>query len=257
MDENQYVYNDEFFNYINDFSKKSALEVITNIKALLNISSVLDVGCGQGAWLKIWQDLGVTEIKGIDGNYVDKNNLLIDNADFIAHDLSKEFNLNQKFDLVTSFEVAEHITDTAADIFISSLISHGDIILFSAAVPGQGGEGHVNEQDYPYWIKKFNSLGYSAYDALRPKIINNNNIAFWYRYNTFLFVKDNADINLDKDILKSKINNLNHIMDYSPLVFKIRKSILKRLPYSTIQKLSVLNHKISLLKRRLLSSNKR
>jgi hypothetical protein len=62
---------------------------------------------------------------------------------FAAFDLSEPIRPGRRFDLVQSFELAEHILASKAEIFIDSLVAHSDVILFSAAVAGQGSEFHI------------------------------------------------------------------------------------------------------------------
>ncbi|MCU0383361.1 MAG: class I SAM-dependent methyltransferase [Cyclobacteriaceae bacterium] len=151
--------------------------------------SVLDVGCGTGTWLKSLESFGIFDYTGIDGSYVNLEQLVMKKEKFIGIDLTKPFNLNKKFDLVVSLEVAEHLPEYSADDFIKSLVSHGDCILFSAAIPNQGGQFHINEQWADYWQKKFAKHGYYLHDVIRQKIWNNSLIHWWYRQNIFLVTK--------------------------------------------------------------------
>ena len=68
-------------------------------------------------------------------------------------------------------EVAEHIPPECADIFVESLTwGLAPVIMFSAAVPGQGGTLHLNEQWPAYWASKFAQHGYVLIDCLRPQL---------------------------------------------------------------------------------------
>lgn len=175
-----HIYKDSFFNYIDLSSSRSATYFMSQIEFPFDIKTVLDVGCGRGAWLKQWQRNG-KKIFGVDGAYVNKDNLLIESDSFSHQDISKKFDLGVRYDLVQCLEVAEHLQEKDADTLIDNLVKHGDVILFSAAIPGQGGEFHVNEQPLNYWVKKFNQYGYSCFDYIRPQIINEKNIEPWYR----------------------------------------------------------------------------
>ena len=95
-----------------------------------------------------------------------------------------------KFDLVISLEVAEHLPEETATTFVESLCRHGDIVLFSAAVPGQGGTGHINEQWQSYWARIFKAHGFHAVDILRPKFWNYDSLPVWYRQNMILYVSE-------------------------------------------------------------------
>ena len=84
------------------------------------VQSVLDVGCGAGAWLTVWKSLGA-ETLGLDGNYVRPEQLLISPGEFSAVDLSASFSLDRRFDLAQSLEVAEHLPASSGG-FVDSLV---------------------------------------------------------------------------------------------------------------------------------------
>ena len=185
-----HAYDSKFMDYADVSSKHSAQTIAGWLMAKLKIASVMDVGCAKGTWLNAWRELGATEIQGVDGDYIRRQDLLIAQECFVAHDLSKPLDLQRKFDLVQTLEVAEHINANAADIFVENLVKHSrGLILFSAAPPGQGGEFHINEQNYDYWRRIFAELGFEPYDCIRPVIAADASISFWYRYNVFLYVK--------------------------------------------------------------------
>jgi hypothetical protein len=73
---------------------------------------------------------------------------------------------------------------------VESLTRHGDTILFSAAIPGQGGTHHINEQFPEYWAAVFRQKGFSVVDVLRPAIWTNNRVNWWYRQNLLLFMNE-------------------------------------------------------------------
>ncbi|HTL81426.1 MAG TPA: methyltransferase domain-containing protein [Bacteroidia bacterium] len=152
-------------------------------------ASVLDIGCGTGAWLSEWKKAGVSSVTGVDGDYVNSSQLLISKNEFFPWDLEKPYRNNTHFDLVTSLEVAEHIEPAHARAFILTLCSHADLILFSAAIPGQEGTKHVNEQFPSYWVQLFEENGFAPVDCLRMQLWENENISWWYRQNIMFFVK--------------------------------------------------------------------
>jgi SAM-dependent methyltransferase len=245
-------YDDDFFNYIEHGSRQSAQIIVPMIAKLVCVHSVLDVGCGRGVWLKEWHDRGVSDILGIDGSYVDRAQLAIAPDKFVEQDISQPFALKRRFDLVQSLEVGEHISPACADNFVANLVSHGDIVLFSAAVPGQGGEFHINEQPNAYWRDKFAALGFRTFDWLRPRIYGINSIEPWYRYNTLLFARETAIIRAPGDLLQSEIPPYRPLPTLAPLFWRVRNALLAQLAPPTIHQLAVLKHKFVLMRLRRL-----
>jgi SAM-dependent methyltransferase len=191
------VYNSNFFASQSSGSINSAREVLKIVKDLIQPESVVDIGCGLGTWLKAWLELGVTEVLGVDGDYVKKDRLLIPRSRFRAMDLSAPTAIDAQFDLVQSLEVAEHLPERVADTFVSFLCSLGSVILFGAAIPFQGGTNHVNEQWPEYWADKFSARGFVTVDAIRGCIWHNPNVDLWYRQNTLIFVRPDRHRMLD------------------------------------------------------------
>jgi SAM-dependent methyltransferase len=197
MNENiRYVHEEIVHNF------KAANEVVPFILQLLNPKSIVDVGCGIGTWLKVFEDNGIIDVLGIDGCYVDKNLLKIDKAKFVDFDLEKLYHTDIKFDLAISLEVAEHLSLESADIFVKTIANLSDTVIFSAAIPYQGGQNHINEQEPKYWIEKFENEGFKLFDVLRPVFWDNSNVDSWYRQNMLLFTK-NIDLKANLDSLES------------------------------------------------------
>jgi hypothetical protein len=155
-------------------------------------SSVVDFGCGHGAWLRAFQEVGAETILGLDGDYVNRDHLLIGSENFVAVDLSDKISLQRRFDIAISVEVAEHISDDAAGVFIDNLVSASDAIIFGAAIPHQGGRNHRNERWQSYWAEKFASHEYRAVDLIRPHLWNDPEVAPWYAQNTILYLNDDG-----------------------------------------------------------------
>lgn len=191
-------------------------EVVPHVMKLVKPLSILDVGCGTGTWLKAFEEMGVLDYAGMDGDYVKRENLKIAENRFHPIDLGKTWSLNRKFDLVVSLEVAEHLPETSADLFVDALARHGESILFSAAIPGQGGQNHLNEQWPAYWQQKFLKHGFYFHDLIRPLIWNNENVHWWYRQNIFLLKRQNADQRIydwvHPEALKVQTNIVNEIL---------------------------------------------
>ena len=192
-------------NYGRDFYKDrhqrtvySANTILSKVlEAIPEVRSAVDFGCGVGTWLSVLKEKGAETIQGIDGAWVDKALLEIPESCFLQADFEKPVQLGRKYDLAISLEVAEHLPPEAANAFIKNLAAASDFVLFSAAIPFQGGNHHVNEQWPDYWAGLFNGEGFIMLDFVRPQVWDDPNIAVWYRQNAFLFVNKNrmGDIN--------------------------------------------------------------
>lgn len=154
--------------------------------------SVIDVGCGIGTWLQAFAKNGVERLQGVDGAYVKREQLLIPKKSFLAHDLTQPLPSFAQFDLAMSVEVAEHLPADCAAQFVDSLCALAPAVLFSAAVPFQGGDDHINEQWPEYWAALFARRDYVVYDCIRPLVWNNADVAYYYAQNIFVYVKRSA-----------------------------------------------------------------
>jgi len=183
-------YNGEFYDSQMDGSVKSAKIVLPVILELLpSINSAVDFGCGAGTWLYVLKNLGISEIRGYDGVWAEKK-LLIPRENFTSVEFDKEaINLERKYDLAISLEVAEHLPESSARNFIKTLTDSSDIVLFSAAIPFQGGTNHINERWQSYWRDIFDSYGFAGTDFPRKKIWNEPDVDICYRQNITLYVK--------------------------------------------------------------------
>lgn len=186
------MYSEQFYDAIAQGCISSARVVVNEIILLLQPLSVIDVGCGQGHWLAAFANYGC-EILGIDGDYVNRDALAIPSDKFKPYDLEQEFSLDQTFDLAISLEVAEHLSESASDGFIRSLTKLAPVILFSAAIPGQQGNGHINLKWPSWWIEKFEANGFDVSGALRWKFWDDRRIENWYRQNMLLCVRKDID----------------------------------------------------------------
>jgi SAM-dependent methyltransferase len=201
--ENLKPYAESFFVEHRGDSLSSAEAIVSWIIGLISPKSVVDVGCGTGTWLSIFQKYGVRDIIGIDGEWVPKGNLEIPSKYFRAMDLCRPAEIGRQFDLVISLEVAEHLAPTAADEFISYLTSLGPVVLFSAAIPDQGGTGHLNEQWPAYWNSLFQKKDYKCIDCVRGNFWAHDDVAPWYIQNMFFFVRQDR-INLYSNLLEQE-----------------------------------------------------
>lgn len=186
---------------------QSAKEIVPIVMAIARPQSVIDVGCGLGAWLSVFRELGITDIMGVDGDWVNKRWLLIPEENFFSLELTQPLFMNRQFDLVVSLEVAEHLPEQCAETFVDSLVRLGPLIVFSAAVPFQGGTHHLNEQWPDYWANYFRQKEYVAIDCIRKHIWDNDKVYFCYAQNILLFARQEC---LEKnELLKSEYERTN------------------------------------------------
>jgi len=231
------AYDDRFFDTVDYTAAKTADGVLSHLSRQVSPRSVLDVGCGRGAWLAWWLAHGATEVVGVDGDYVDVEKLHIPKTSFLAFDLAHPLSLGRVFDLVQSIEVAEHLMPSAADQFIDNLVRHGKLIMFSAAIPGQGGSQHINEQPWEYWRRKFAACDYEVFDFLRPLIKDDGNLAFWYRHNILLYAHRSIIPSLPVAILATRVSS-QPIRSYLPYWARLATLVVRPLPTSVVDRLA-------------------
>lgn len=229
-----HVYSDRFYDYIDRGARISARRVIGLVQPWLNARSVLDLGSGRGVWLAEWRAAGVEDVVGVDGDYVERSRLVIPLRSFRACDLTAPLHLDRNFDLAQSLEVGEHLPASASGTLVASLTRASDRVLFSAAVRGQGGEFHINEQPLAYWQALFATRGYTAFDCVRPRMAAHDDVEPWYRYNTILYVNVAGRDGLPEEVLAAEIPAGTKISDGGSALWRLRCRIVRRLPRSIV-----------------------
>jgi len=163
--------------------------VVPHLIAIIGkISSVLDLGGGTGGWLREFSRHGVSDIRLVDHPSV-ATNLLIPPEKLKACNLESEFPPPWTVDLAMSIECAEHLSVARAQPLVEFLTSCADVVVFSAAVPGQKGKRHINERPHRYWKSLFEQQGFYCHDVIRPRLQHDKRIPYWYRQNMFLYVR--------------------------------------------------------------------
>jgi len=183
--------NFEFYN--TDKSYQSAKRILNSILPLLGeISSFQDVGSGVGAWSKVLEDLGHKDFKLYDHPSINPDRLLvISKNSFVPIDLDNYLPEIKKFDLSICIEVLEHFEESRALALLNYLTECSDIIIFSAAVPFQKGNGHCNEKNHTYWHGKFRARGFVFFDGFKRNFLNEeiDKESFFYLQNSFLYFR--------------------------------------------------------------------
>ena len=185
-------YDDAFFDEKEGDVLRSARVIVPLVLELVPARSVVDVGCGRGAWLSVFREHGVEQIAGLDGDHVNRERLLIDPALFDAVDLSQAFDAGGPYDLAVCLEVVEHLPAAAGPAIVAELTRAAPVVLFSAALPGQGGTDHVNERWPRYWEQLFDRHDYVRVDCIRRSICYDTRVKWWYRQNVTIYASHDA-----------------------------------------------------------------
>jgi SAM-dependent methyltransferase len=177
-------YTADFFAEWRDIARSSADVIVPLVLDHYRPRSVIDVGCGEGWFGKAFADRGC-RVLGVDGAYVQDPVIDFREAD-LAHSLPEL----GSFDLVVCLEVAEHLDSDRGPSFIEELCQLAPVVLFSAAIPGQGGMDHRNERWPGYWAELFSRSEYVCSGALRWKIWEDDRVGCWYRQNLLIATND-------------------------------------------------------------------
>jgi SAM-dependent methyltransferase len=165
----------------------SAAAIVPALLRWFPAHSVLDLGCGTGNLLATFARHGVSDLLGIDGDHVPRDLMHIAPVQFRIADLTRLDDVGRRFDIACSLEYAEHLPPQRAEAFVALLVAAAPVVLFSAAVPGQGGIGHINEQRQSYWAGLFARHSYVAVDCIRPAIYNAPGAEWYYAQNTLVY----------------------------------------------------------------------
>jgi hypothetical protein len=200
-------YTQRFYEHLRIGATRSAEVIAPLVLHLLPVRSVVNIGCGDGSWLAVFRKLGVDDTHGVDGEYVDRDLLQIPHDCFQALDLAQPLRLERVFDLAISLEVAEHLPQDCAPGFVEGLTRLAPFVLFSAAIPFQGGDNHINEQWPDAWAELFKRHGYVPVDCIRKRVWRDNSVEWWYAQNTLLFAR--ADLIESNTALKPEFEQTN------------------------------------------------
>ena len=186
-------YDKQFYDEIRETSRHAARTIAPMVLDLIGpVSSVVDIGCGNAIWLSVWRELGATRTLGLDGDHVDRAMLEIPVDDFIPRDLSQPLPALARHDLAMTLEVVEHLPPERAESIVDELVALAPVVLFSAATPGQLGDGHINLEWQDVWAERFERRGYRTIDPIRSRVWRDLSISWWYQQNILLFASEEA-----------------------------------------------------------------
>lgn len=224
-------YDEDFYILEKESSEGFSSIVIPYVIERLKCKTVIDFGCGVGQCLNnVKRCNGIEKVMGLDGQWVEKH-LEIAQEEFYDCDLTQDIDLKEKYDLAISLEVAEHLPRKSAKTFIRNLVKHSNVILFSAAIPHQGGTYHVNEQYPSYWRKIFAAFDFSMCDCLRSHFWDDEKIEAFYRQNTFIYCRNDMQYEiLEKLTFEGKNIDVIH-----PYYWEIKNTYSYIFPFERVR----------------------
>lgn len=187
----------DVYEAIREGAMRSARVIVPLVYELFEPRTVIDVGCGEGFFAREFAMSGCkvaaldesVEREGLE-TFAGGGELHRMHADLAAGD-AWAYRAHTKeggFDLAVCLEVAEHLSPGAADAFIGTLCALAPIVVFSAAIPGQGGHGHLNEQPPAYWVERFERHGFEVSGELRWHFWGAADVEPWYQQNLLVAV---------------------------------------------------------------------
>ncbi|KPQ09006.1 MAG: hypothetical protein HLUCCA09_02155 [Rhodobacteraceae bacterium HLUCCA09] len=156
--------------------------------------SVVDIGCGLGFFLAAMGGRGADRLTGVDADWVEGLPTEIPRDRYLLHDLETPLPDLGRHDLAACLEVAEHLGAARGPSLVAELTALSDVVLFSAAIPGQGGRGHVNCRWQSYWAGLFAEHGHACYDPYRRRLAAMPDMAPWFAQNLLLFVREGGAV---------------------------------------------------------------
>ena len=178
-----------------DRRRLNARKILNRFRDFAQPKSLIDVGCGAGQFLDVALNDFAMTVAGVDGEFETRFHhrdleQYLTRIDLNSADALAGLSALGRFDACVCVEVAEHLADSVADRLVQSLTALSDYVVFSAAIPGQGGAGHINERWGQYWIEKFKSQGFQVYDIFKPAILADPEIFWWFKQNLMLLARE-------------------------------------------------------------------
>lgn len=248
----KYTYTIDFYESVNQRASETAKLVFEILNNYVRVESIVDAGCGSGAWIRTALEEGFEKAYGLDLTssidlinknpdfkaQLDSGRIKLIERDFVSNPIS-EF---PKADLAVCLEVLEHLPPSTADSLVSRLTEASDFVIFSAAQPGQGGTYHINEQELRYWVDQFAKYDFEPFDPFREILSQSKFVPRFYSLNMLLMVSKVALSTGDKiidrtSLLDVKVKDFQEL-DKKTFLEKVRYKLITKLPVSTVTWLS-------------------
>jgi 2-polyprenyl-3-methyl-5-hydroxy-6-metoxy-1,4-benzoquinol methylase len=185
------VYDADYYaSVVEDGAARSAEIMAASIRREFAPRTVVDVGCGTGALLDAMRSQGIG-VAGFEYSEAALELCRMRGLDVIKVDFERDvLDFKETFDVAVSVEVAEHLPGSVADRYVDLLTSLSEVVVLTAAPPGQGGTDHVNEQPQAYWIAKFAARSFLHVEELSARWRDEwkaGGVAGWYYRNVMVF----------------------------------------------------------------------
>jgi len=185
------VFNDEYHAaQLEEAARSAAVVVPLLVELLPSTHSVVDAGCGTGAWLHEFQLRGSSTVMGLDGADIPPRFLQIDPSEVLRVDLTQPLPTLPRFDVALSLDVGSCIPSDMARQFVNNLTRLSDLVVFSAAVPGQSTHPAVNERWPSYWSALFTQSRFVCFDLLRERLWYDQRVDWHYAQNMLIFASE-------------------------------------------------------------------
>lgn len=180
------MYNKRYFQTIEQAEKVQAESLADILIEMYDPKSVGDVGCATGLYLVPFLTRGVVAVGWDSADYAVDQKLVpgVEKADIT------ETMVGINVDLAICLEVLEHIDNDLCGGVIQNLVNMSELIIFSAAQPGQKGTGHINCKPKKHWETLFNIRGYNRDPEAEARILDHvtkNDHAEWFKNNLQVF----------------------------------------------------------------------
>lgn len=174
-------------------SRRAAERILPIVIAIVDVTSIIDVGCGPGSWLDVARQMGVSTLTGVEGEWAsewfDDDRVRSGGFDLVLANLEDELRPTATFDLAICIEVVEHLSPERGESFVADLCRCAGHVLFGAAIPGQKGPNHLNTRWPSYWAECFAAHDYLPLDVVQARVWGDDDLLVHYRQNPLLFVR--------------------------------------------------------------------